>query len=112
MWHAWGRGEVFTGFWLGGPKVRDYWEGHRLRMSEKGVLRRILRFRRDEVTGDRRRLHNEEIHNLYSSPHIIRVVKPRRVRLARHVACLNNEFLSVNLKVRDHLGDILYTRKY
>jgi hypothetical protein len=26
MWHAWGRGEVFTGFWLGGPKVRDYWE--------------------------------------------------------------------------------------
>jgi hypothetical protein len=26
MWHAWGRGEVFTGFWLGNPKVRDYWE--------------------------------------------------------------------------------------
>jgi hypothetical protein len=27
MWHAWGRGEVFTGFWLGGPKARDHWEG-------------------------------------------------------------------------------------
>jgi hypothetical protein len=26
MWHAWGRGEMFTGFWLGGPKVRDHWE--------------------------------------------------------------------------------------
>jgi hypothetical protein len=50
------------------------------------VLRRIFGPRRDEVTGDWRKLHNEELHNLYSSPNIIRMIKPRRMRLAWHVA--------------------------
>jgi len=47
----------------------------RLRVYEKRVLRRIFRPRRDEVTGDWRRLHNEEINVLYSSPNIVRVIK-------------------------------------
>jgi hypothetical protein len=50
------------------------------------VLRRIFGSKRDEVMGQWRRLHNEELHNLYSSPSIIRMIKSRRLRLARHVA--------------------------
>jgi hypothetical protein len=50
------------------------------------VLRRIFGPKRDEVTGDRRKLHNEELHKLYSSPNIIRMIKSRRMRWARHIA--------------------------
>jgi hypothetical protein len=50
-------------------------EEHRLRVFEKRVLRRIFGPRRDEVTGDWRKLHNEELHNLYASPDIIRMIK-------------------------------------
>jgi hypothetical protein len=50
------------------------------------LLRRIFGPRRDEVTGDWRKLHNEKLHNLYSSPNIIRMVKSRRMRWAGHVA--------------------------
>jgi hypothetical protein len=53
---------------------------------EYSVLRRIFSPKRDEVTGEWRKLHNEEIHNLYSSPYIIRMIKSRRVRWAGHVA--------------------------
>jgi hypothetical protein len=60
-------------------------EEHRLRVFENKVLRRIFGPRRDEVTGDRRKLHNEELHNLYSSPNIIRMIKSRRMRWAGHV---------------------------
>jgi hypothetical protein len=49
-------------------------------MFENGVLRRIFGPRRDEVTGDWRKLHNEELHNLYSLPNIIRMIKSRRMR--------------------------------
>jgi hypothetical protein len=49
-------------------------------------LRRIFGPRRDEVTGDWRTLHNEELHNLYSSPNIIRMIKSRRMTWAGHVA--------------------------
>ena len=58
----------------------------RLRVCENKVLRRIFGPRRDEVTGDWRRLHNEEINVLYSSPNIVRVLKSRRMRWAGHVA--------------------------
>jgi hypothetical protein len=47
---------------------------------ENRLLRRIFGPKRDEVTGDWRTLHNEELHNLYSSPSIIRVIKSRRMR--------------------------------
>jgi hypothetical protein len=53
-------------------------EEHTLRVFENRVLRRIFGPKRDEVTGGWRKLHNEEFHNLYSSPSIIRVIKSRR----------------------------------
>jgi hypothetical protein len=52
------------------------------------VQRRIFGPKRDEVTGEWRRLHNKELYALYSSPNIIRVIKPRRLRWAGHVACM------------------------
>jgi hypothetical protein len=53
---------------------------------ENRVLRRIFGPKRDEVTGEWRKLHNEELNGLYSSPNIIRVIKLRRMRWAGHVA--------------------------
>jgi hypothetical protein len=55
------------------------------------VLRRIFGPRRDDVTGDWRKLHNEELHNLYSSPNIIRMIKSRRMRWAGHVARMGGD---------------------
>ena len=55
-------------------------------MFENMVLRRIFVPRRDEVTGEWRRLHNEELNDLNSSPYIVRVIKSRRMRWAGHVA--------------------------
>jgi hypothetical protein len=60
-------------------------EEHRLRVSEKRVLRRIFKLKRDEVIGDWRKLHNEEPHNLYDSPSIIRIIKSRTIKWAGHV---------------------------
>jgi hypothetical protein len=59
---------------------------HRLRVFENRVLRGIFGPKRDEVTGDWRELHRGELHDLYSSPDIIRMIKSRRVRWAGHVA--------------------------
>jgi hypothetical protein len=53
---------------------------------EKGVLRRIFGPKREEMTGGWRKLHNEELHNLYSSPSIIRMIKPRRMGWTGRVA--------------------------
>jgi hypothetical protein len=55
-------------------------------MSENRVLRRIFGTKREEVAGSWRRLHNEELHNLCTSPNIIRVMKCRRIRWAGHLA--------------------------
>jgi hypothetical protein len=57
----------------------------RLRVFENKVLRRIFGPKKDEVTGEWRRLHNKELYALYSSPNIIRVIKSRRLRWAGHV---------------------------
>jgi hypothetical protein len=59
---------------------------HRLRLFENRVLGRIFGPKRDEVIGSWRKLHNEELHNLYCSPSIIRIIKPRKMRWAGHVA--------------------------
>jgi hypothetical protein len=61
-------------------------EEHRLRVFENRVLRRIFGPKRDEVTREWRKLHNEELHDLYSSPSIIRIIKSRGMRWAGHVA--------------------------
>jgi hypothetical protein len=61
-------------------------EEYRLRVFENGMLRRIFGQRRDEVTGYFRKLHNEELHNLYSLPSIIRMIQRRRMRWEEHVA--------------------------
>ena len=61
-------------------------EGRRLRVFENRVLRRIFGPKRDEVTGEWRKLHKEELNDLYCSPNIVRVIKPRRMRWAGHVA--------------------------
>jgi hypothetical protein len=74
------------------------------------VLRRIFGPKRDEVTGEWRALHTEELNDLYSSPNVVRVIKSRKMRWAEHVARIGGErrvqgFWWGNLRERDHLGD-------
>jgi hypothetical protein len=57
-----------------------------LRAFENRMLKRIFGLKRDEVTGEWRKLHNKELHDLYSSPSVIRIRKSRRMRWAGHVA--------------------------
>ena len=66
-------------------------EERKLRVFENMVLRRIFGPRKDEVTGELRRLHNEELNDLYSSPNIVRVIKSRRMRWAGHVARMGED---------------------
>jgi hypothetical protein len=61
-------------------------EKNRLRVFENRVLRRIFGPKRAEVTGEWRKLHNEELRDLYPSPNIIRIIKSRRMRWAGHVS--------------------------
>jgi hypothetical protein len=61
-------------------------EEHRLRVFENRVLRRIFEPKRDEATGEWRKLYNEELRELYSSPSVIREIQTRRMRWAGHVA--------------------------
>jgi len=66
-------------------------EERKLRVFENMVLRRIFGPRRDEVTGEWRRLHNEELSDLYSSPNIVRVIKSRRMSWAGHMVRMGEE---------------------
>jgi hypothetical protein len=74
-------------------------EEHRLRVFKNSVLRRIFGPKRDEVTGGWRKLHNEELHGLYSSPSIIRVIKSRRMRWAGNVARMGEVRNAYNILV-------------
>jgi hypothetical protein len=66
-------------------------EERKVRVFENMVLRRIFGPRKDEVTGEWRRLHNEELNDLYSSPNTVWVIKSRRMRWAGHVARMGEE---------------------
>jgi hypothetical protein len=66
-------------------------EERRLKVFETRVLRRVFGPKRDEVTGEWKKLHNEELNDLCSSPNIVRVVKSRRMRWAGHVARMGEE---------------------
>ena len=66
-------------------------EEHRLRVYENRVLRRVFGPKRDEVTGEWRKLHNEDLNDLYSLPNIVRVVKSRRMRWVGHVARMGED---------------------
>jgi len=86
-------------------------EERKLRVFENMVLRRIFGPRRDEVTGEWRRLHNEDLNDLYSSPTIVRVIKSRRMRWAGHVARMSEErgvyrVLAKKPEERNHWGDL------
>jgi len=78
------------------------WEEEKLRVFENMVLRRIFGPRRDEVTGEWRRLLNEELNDLYCSPNILLVIKWRRMRWAGHVARMGEE----RGKYRDLVGKL------
>ena len=82
-------------------------EERKLRVFDNMVLRRIFGPRRDEATGECRRLHNEELNDLYCSPNIVRVIKSRRMRWAGHVERMSEERGRIgswwgNRRERDH----------
>jgi hypothetical protein len=77
-------------------------EEHRLRVFENRVLSRIFG-PKDEVTGGWRKPHNEELHNLYSSPSIIRMIKSRRMSWAGHVARMGRRVIHAGFRWKSHM---------
>ena len=100
-------------FFLYGCETRSLTlrEERKLKVFENMMLRTIFGPRREEVTGEWRILHNEELNDLYSSPNIVRVIKSRRMRWAGHVAHMGEErwayrVLVGNRRETDHWGDL------
>jgi hypothetical protein len=76
----------------------------RLREFENRVLMRIFVPRRDEVTGGWRKLHNEELHNLFSSPSIITMIKSKRIRWAGHAAQMDEKWNAFRWECQEERG--------
>jgi hypothetical protein len=72
-------------------------EEHRLRVFQIRVLRRIYEPKMEEMVGERRKLHDEVLHNLYSSPTIIRMIQSGRLKWAGHVALLRDDHMNVQV---------------
>jgi hypothetical protein len=85
-------------------------EEHRLKAFENRVLRRIFGPKRDEVTGGCRTLHNEELHDFYSSPSIIRIIKSRKMRWAGHITRMGEKRNAYSLLVGKPEGKRLLGR--
>jgi hypothetical protein len=86
-------------------------EEHGLRVFENRVLRTVFGPKRDEIIGGSRKLHNEELHNFYSSSNIIRIIKSRRMKWARHVPPMRRRGMHIGFwwedqKKRDHYKDL------
>jgi hypothetical protein len=86
------------------------WEERRLRVFENRVLRRIFVSKRDDITEEWRKIHNEGLNVLYFSPNNFRMIKSRIIGWARHVACVGRREVNIglcwgNLRERDRLGD-------
>jgi hypothetical protein len=86
------------------PLLLTLREERRLRVFESRVLRKIFKPKRDEVMGEWRKLHNEELRDLYSSPSIIRIMKSRRRRWAGHVARMGEKRNAYRLLVGKPVG--------
>ena len=83
-------------------------EERRLRVFNNRVLRRIFRSKRDEVTGEWRKIHSDKFTESYSSPSIDQVIKLRRIRWAGHVACMGAAYTGFwwgNQSERDHMEE-------
>jgi hypothetical protein len=88
-------------------------EERRVRVLENRVLRRIFGLKKDKVAGEWRKLHTEDLNDLYCSPSVVWVIKLKRMRWAGHVACVGERrgicrLWWGNLRERDHLEDPVF----
>jgi hypothetical protein len=83
---------------------------NRLRVFENRVLRRIFGPKKDKMTGGWRKLHIEELHNLYSSPSVIRMIKSRKMRWAWHVVRMGEKRNAYRILVAEPEGKRLLGR--
>jgi len=84
----------------------------RMRVFENRVLRRIFGTKRDEVIGEWRKRHSEQLNDLYCSPNIVRVIKSKRMRWARHLACMGRGAVHAGFSWGKREGKIKFGRPW